>query len=147
MMNLVLGVGNEENGDDGVGPFIAENIDFPGWKGVNCSVSPENYTGVVQQEKPEFLVIVDATEMDLKPGEFRLIPRSRIDELAISTHYMPLSILMRYLSESARYVVFIGVQPKQRDGELSKEVRESAYRLLEYFKQGRLDKIKKLESD
>ncbi len=143
-MNLVFGVGNEDNGDDGVGPFIAKNVDFPGWQGINCSVSPENYTGVVQKECPEFLVIVDATEMDLKPGEFRIIPRSSIDELAISTHYMPLSILMRYLSEDARYVVFVGIQPKQREGELSKEVRESAYMILEYLRQGRLDKIKQL---
>ena len=143
-MNLVFGIGNEQNGDDGVGPYVAKNVNFQGWKGINCSVTPENFTSVAKKEKPELLVLVDATDMGLEPGEVRIVQGGKIDELVISTHYMPLSILMRYLSESAGRVVFVGIQPKQREKDLSKEVRASANMLLEYIRQGRLDKIRTL---
>ncbi|MCD6414486.1 MAG: hydrogenase 3 maturation endopeptidase HyCI [Candidatus Diapherotrites archaeon] len=144
-MNLLLGVGNEQNGDDGIGPFVAKSINLPGWKGVNCSITPENFTGIARKEEPELLLMVDAADMGLEPGEIRIIPKGRIDELVISTHYMPLSILMRYLSDSASKVIFVGIQPKQHENSLSAEAREAAWRLLEFLKQGRLDKIKVLE--
>lgn len=143
-MNLLFGVGNEDNMDDGVGPYLAKNINLSGWKGVNCSVTPENFTSIAKKEKPGILLIADAAEMGIEPGDFRVIRRDRIDELAISTHYMPLSILMRYLSDSAGEIVFVGIQPKEHgEGQgLSKEVKAGAHRLLDYLQQGRLDKVK-----
>lgn len=143
-MKLLFGVGNENNGDDGIGPYVARRANFEGWRGVNCSVTPENFTSLAKKEKPELLVLVDATEMGLEPGDMRIVPASRIDELTLSTHYIPLSILIRYLSESAKKVVFVGIQPKCLEGELSKEAREGAERLLEYLRQERLDKIRSL---
>ena len=145
-MNVLFGIGNEDRGDDGVGPYVAKRINFTGWIGVNCSTIPENFTSIVKKEKPELLVIVDAAEMGLEPGEIRVIPREKVDELTMSTHYIPLSVLIRYLEESANRIMFVGIQPKERTegNELSKEVREGAERLLEFIRQGKLERIKKI---
>lgn len=141
-MNLVFGVGNEQDGDDGVGPYIAKNLKQEGWKGINCSVSPEDYTSVARQESPDLLLVVDAADMGLPPGSMRTIPKEKVSELAISTHYVPLSVLIKYLETLAKKVVFIGIQPKQKDNGLSEPVKKAAEKLLQKIKENDVSSIK-----
>ena len=144
---LVMCIGNRDGGDDSVGPYIAdclkrEEIDF---KVIDCGVIPENYTVDVKRLKPRTLVIVDAVEMNLEPGEIRVVPRERISVMHISTHGIPVSVLINYLKQYVENIVFIGIQPKTMSGRLSDVVRRNADYLVKLIKNKDLDKIKILK--
>jgi len=138
-------IGNRDGGDDGVGPFIADLLGESGVKVINAETTPENYTGVVKQYHPDTLVIVDAVDMNLPPGEIRVIPEESIGEMHITTHGIPLSLLVRYLKQYIDHVLIVGIQPRSMSGKLSKEVKESGEYLASLIKNGRLDRIKVLE--
>ncbi|MCS7232519.1 MAG: hydrogenase maturation peptidase HycI [Synergistetes bacterium] len=127
-------MGNELLGDDGVGPWIAKRINgIRGWIGLDVGTAPENFTSLIRREKPSLLVIIDATEMNLLPGEIRMIPLEKIPKLTyFSTHTLSLSFLIESLKGDVKNILFIGVQPKAiaLGCTLSEEVLTSAKRLL-----------------
>jgi hydrogenase 3 maturation protease len=134
-MYILMGVGSELNGDDGVGNVVAREfgkMNPEGWKSLECETVPENFIGVVEREMPVTVVVVDAAEMGLPPGEFRRIPTDRLDSDIMGTHGIPLKHLVSRLMEHAREVVFIGIQPgKMRFGdELSPELLRAKDELI-----------------
>ncbi|MGQ9477204.1 MAG: hydrogenase maturation peptidase HycI [Candidatus Bipolaricaulia bacterium] len=142
-MKLLLGVGNELLGDDGLGPHLARNFAAPGWKALDCGTAPENFTSVVKQHRPEKLVLVDAAEMGLPPGEFRRLRPERAETMFISTHTIPISHLISYLEEYCDELVLIGVQPKQLElgAGLSEEVRQGLERLRAILEAEALERL------
>ena len=147
-MNLLLGIGNPLRGDDGAGISVALHMRARGWQAVDCGTAPENFTGVVRRMRPELLLLVDAAEMGIPPGEFRVVPKDRIEDVAFGTHHLPLSRLMEFLSDTADEIRFIGIQPEVvADGEgLSPSVEEGVRRLLAKIQNGELDRVGVLES-
>lgn len=131
---MILGVGNELLGDDGIGPWIARNIDGKkGWKGIAAGTAPENFTSLIRREKPDILVIVDATDMGLEPGEVKAIPLDKIPRLTyFTTHTLSVTFLIDSIKEDVKNIVFIGIQPKAiaLGCPLSREVVDSASRLI-----------------
>jgi hydrogenase 3 maturation protease len=132
VVRMLFGIGNPLLGDDGVGNYIADRFRAPGWIVVDCGTIPENFTGVVRREQPEILILVDAADMALSPGEFRVVQPEDIAAVTFGTHSLPLNLLMEYLAGSTGKVTFIGIQPSQTVmGEgLSDSVREGADRLI-----------------
>ncbi len=144
-MKVLLGVGNPLARDDAVGVWVAERLEAEGWVSIPARQAPENFLGKIERLSPELLVVVDAVEMGLPPGEIRRIPAERAESLWGSTHSLPLTFLLSRLGERCR-VVFIGIQPKDLslgDG-LSPEVREGAERLLRIIEEGRPESIPEL---
>lgn len=148
---VLMGVGNDMDGDDGAGPYAykyAVERSPPGWELMNAENVPENYTAVIRRLKPELLVIIDAADMGLDPGEIRRIPKERIGLLTMSTHSMPLSIFMGFLEESAENVVLVGIQVDPQNlgfgDELGEYMKESARKAVDMIFDGRLDKIPEL---
>ena len=131
-MNILFGVGNEYRGDDGVGSYIAKRFKREGWKPIDGMNVPENYVGVVTRERRGRIVIVDATEMGLEPGAIRIVPRESLTELAVSTHTMPLSLMMDYLKPHCDELLLVGIQPKDIGDfiEMSEEVKEAAEKII-----------------
>lgn len=129
-MRVLMGVGNEMRGDDGIGAYIAEQFSAEGWKSFNCQTIPENYVTKICKMNPELVVIVDAADMGIAPGEVRLIPREKMSDLALSTHSMPLGLVMDHLAPAK--VVLIGIQPKQIGEflDLSDEAKTAAKRVM-----------------
>jgi hydrogenase 3 maturation protease len=109
--NVLLGIGNRMLGDDGVGPFVATRFKVPGWKAFDCGTVPENFTGKVKELRPEILVLIDAADMQLDPGEFRMVAPEYISDVAFGTHSLPLGVLIDYLAPYAGRIIFIGIQP------------------------------------
>ena len=113
--NLLLCVGNSMMGDDGAGPLLAEKViahPVEGWAVIDGGTSPESYSHAIREMKPERLIIVDATEMGLEPGEIRIIDEKDIAELFIvTTHNLPLSYLIEQLREDVPDITFVGIQP------------------------------------
>ncbi len=129
-MDVLLGVGNDGNGDDGIGPWIAHRFNADGWRAVDCFTVPENYTGEIRRQQPRRIVIVDAADMSLQPGSIRVIPRDSIGSATFSTHAMPLSMFIDYLAAvTDAEVTLIGIQPRCFDS-MSPEVKHAGKRLL-----------------
>jgi hydrogenase 3 maturation protease len=113
------------------------------WLAFDCGTVPENFTSLVKKERPRLLVIVDAAELSLAPGEFRVIPKDMISSASIGTHSMSLSHLVSYLEKYAKKVVFVGIQPKvlADTDELSPELVSSAEKLMKLILENRLSEI------
>lgn len=124
-MDILMGIGNTLRCDDGAGPYIAQHVKGGSFLSLDCGTVPENFTSVVRRIRPELLLLVDAADMGLKAGEFRIIQKEHVNDVSIGTHNMPLSYLIDFLSDSCRTVIFIGIQPGIiADGEsLSEKVR------------------------
>lgn len=146
--NILLGIGNPMNGDDGAGIYVAEQFRMDGWIPLACGTAPENFTGIIRKIRPPCLVLVDAADMGLSPGEYRIIPRQRIADVSMGTHQLPLSLLIDFLSDAAGQIILIGIQPERaRTGsEISQPVRGGADRLVHVLSSGGLDRIPVLES-
>ncbi|MBN1896249.1 MAG: hydrogenase maturation peptidase HycI [Candidatus Aenigmarchaeota archaeon] len=145
-MNILMGIGNEINGDDAAGVFIAKRFSAKGWKSINCETVPENFLGVIKREKPELLVLVDATEMELEPGEIRLISKNRLNSEVDSTHSLSLHFLVSELEKHAGKILFIGIQPESMETgeEMSPAVASSAGKLLKILQKAGFSGIKTL---
>ena len=144
---MLLGIGNPLHGDDGVGNYVASRFRARGWNAIDCGTMPENFTAVVRRHHPEILVLVDATDLGLTPGEFRTVGDDQIEDVSIGTHNMPLSLLIGYLAESAGKVLFVGIQPARLGEEegLSPAVIEGAERLMDLLRTNRIEAIEAFE--
>ena len=145
---VILCIGNRYGGDDGIGPYIAnklKNIVNNKIFIIDSGTNPENYTSVIKRIKPQNLVIIDAVEMNLEPGNIRIIKKEKIGVMHISTHNIPISLLINYLEKYVKNINFIGIQPKTMSGQLSNEVINSADKLIEYIKKDEIKTIKILD--
>jgi hydrogenase 3 maturation protease len=143
-MNVLMGIGNILNGDDGIGPWVAQHFCQENWKTIDCGTAPENFTGKVKKLSPDLLVLVDATDMNLSPGEIRRIPPDMINALHLSTHALPLSLLMAHLQDTIKKIILVGIQPKRFNGPLSCEVHTAGKYLIHILTQNTMSTIKSL---
>ena len=141
--NILLGIGNPLNGDDGAGIYVAGQFRKDDWLSLSCGTAPENFSGTIRKAHPDCLVLVDAATMGLSPGEYRVIPRHRIADVGMGTHQLPLSMLIDFLSDCAGQIVLIGIQPGRvvAGEEISLQVRTGANRLVHELMSGRIDRI------
>lgn len=113
---LIVTVGNEMMGDDAAGPLLARMIErapLAGWDLLHGGTAPENYLWKVREMAPDQVLLVDAADMDLPPGEIRLIGPEKIeDPFFMTTHTLPLSYLLQSLREFVPEVALIGIQPQ-----------------------------------
>jgi hydrogenase 3 maturation protease len=137
-------IGNRDGGDDGIGPYVADTlkIDSLDVKVLDCGMAPENYTTIVKRHKPKTLVLIDAADMGLSAGDIRIIPKEKLGSMHISTHGMPLSVLIKYLEKEVEHVILIGIQPKTMIGEISKPIKKSAEQLINLLKKKEIHQIK-----
>ena len=143
---LIMCIGNIDGGDDAIGPYIADKLmqEEGDLVVLNCGTVPENFTSVVKQHNPKNLIIVDAVEMDLDAGEIRIVPKEKIGVMHISTHGIPISVLISYLEQYVEKIYFIGIQPKSMSGEINKIVKKSGKELITIIKNRKIENIHKL---
>ena len=138
-------IGNEDGGDDAVGPFVAKELKKSGFENtIDCGTTPENYTSVIKKKKPEKLIIVDAIDMGLKSGEIRIVPKEKIGVMTISTHGIPVSVLIGYLGQYVDDIILIGIQPKTMNGDMTNSAIQSAKKLVKIIKDDDFKIIEKL---
>lgn len=149
MVRMLFGIGNSLRGDDGAGNYIADRFRAPGWIVLDCGTIPENFSGVVRREHPELVVLVDAADMGIAPGEFRMIRHNDIEAVTFGTHALPLTILIEFLSHDAGRVLFIGIQPARTElgQQLSDAVRQGADRLIRILENEGPDTIEVFRGD
>lgn len=134
---VILGVGNDLKSDDGVGPYIIEqlqgqipeNIEL-----INASTVPENFISHLIESRPDFILIIDAALMKAKPGTIRLIDKDTIGGIAFSTHQLPLTFFIEYLlNEIPVNILVLGIQPlTDKFGQpLSQPIQEAAQQIID----------------
>jgi len=140
---LIMCIGNRDGGDDGIGPYIADTLEVESRNDMvlDCGITPENYTVVVKQKKPKILILIDAAEMKLPIGAIRIIPKEKLGTMHISTHGIPLSVLITYLEGKAERIIVIGIQPKRMIGALSSTVKKSGDHLIDILKKKQYEQI------
>ncbi len=131
MKYLVMCIGNRDGGDDAVGPYIADKLKEKDIDVLDCGVVPENYTSIVKKYNPQNLIIIDAVDMGLIPGEIRKVPKEKIGVMHISTHGIPIPVLINYLEQYVEKIIFIGIQPKSMSGNINDIVKRSAMYLID----------------
>ncbi|WP_438918661.1 hydrogenase maturation peptidase HycI [Kosakonia cowanii] len=115
MTDVLLCVGNSMMGDDGAGPLLAEMCAAKPageWRVIDGGSAPENDVAAIRDLRPARLLLVDATDMGLNPGEIRVVNPDDIAEMfMMTTHNMPLNYLIDQLKEDVGEVIFLGIQP------------------------------------
>jgi hydrogenase 3 maturation protease len=109
---LVVGVGNELLGDDGVGPLVAGRLErrHPG-RAVDAGAVPENYLGVILEQAPEVVLFVDAADHGGPPGTWCLAPMRDLEMRVGCTHDASLRLLASLLEAEGVRCWLVGVQP------------------------------------
>ena len=131
----ILGIGNELRTDDGLGPYIIANLQMPSPVIMieNVGSVPEAFASSIADFGAERVILIDAADMHRSPSHVEIVTRGRIGGVAISTHSMPLSLLMMYLEqETGAETVLLGIQPKSITfGEgLTPEITEVCHKVI-----------------
>lgn len=130
-----MGMGNDANADDGVGPFIisklARKMQF--FKTLDTGPMPENFPTKIASMKPSHVIILDAAMIDGPPGTIGLVDIEKIDEFIFTTHHIPLGRTVKRLKGLwPCEIIIIGIKPETLDiGEpMSPQVVRSAEALM-----------------
>jgi hydrogenase 3 maturation protease len=111
----LVGVGNTLRGDDAFGPLLVEEIAarrFP-LKVIDAGTAPENQVSQIARLNPGCVVLVDAVHFGAQPGAFRIFLSSDLGIASLTTHGMPLSVVMREIeTRTSATTVLLGVQPQ-----------------------------------
>lgn len=142
MNQLVLCIGNRQGGDDAVGSYIADKLKKNDFPVIDAGIAPENFTDKIKNFNPDKLIIIDAIDMDVKHGDFLIVPKEKIGLMHISTHGIPLSVLINYLQRFIKKIVLIGIQPKKMNGKISNIVKKSADEIIDILINNNIDEIK-----
>ncbi|NJE03514.1 hydrogenase 3 maturation endopeptidase HyCI [Thermococcus sp. MV11] len=137
---VVCGIGNEVRGDDAFGVLVAERLkklmNNPNVLVLNCGEMPESHTGKIVSFSPDLVVFVDAVDFGGSHGEMIVADPEKTTGSAVSTHGLPLKLLVEYLKTrlNAEFLL-IGCQPAflglfQEPSEVIVERAESLARTL-----------------
>lgn len=145
-MNMLMGIGNDQGLDDGVGNYIANTFSHPDWKVINCATVPENFTSVIKKAMPDLLVLIDAAHMELEPGSVRHVPVGKLADVGAGTHALPLTMIINIMQPYVKQpICFIGIQPETMgEGEyLSEKVMDAAEKVKQCLANNMLADLEK----
>lgn len=108
-----IGLGNRDRGDDAFGLRFIDDLKH---------LSPERFLSeeeglesvilrLMNDDKITKIVFIDSCDFGAMPGSYSLLKLDSIDE-TISTHKIPLSMLMALLQNADKDTFLFGVQPK-----------------------------------
>ena len=129
---VIAGVGNLLRKDDFIGIKIIRNLREKGLQSVyliECETAPENFIKPISEFNPTHVLIIDAAQLNLKPGSIKLIESEDIAGIPVSSHALPLHIFCDYLVEiTGAKVALLAIQPKETGfGEgLTTELKKAA---------------------
>ncbi len=134
---VCLGVGNELNGDDVAGLLVLRLLKQQNVSGEHCLLleagpSPENFTAPVIRFAPDWVLVVDAAQMQARPGQIAYAGLDAVAGVSAFAHGLPLSMLGEYLvAETGCQFGLLGIQVLETGfgAPLSPRVEQAARRL------------------
>ena len=136
---VLLGVGNELQGDDAAGLLVIRAIERrldsnPAVLILEGGVAPENFTANIRRFCPDVVIFLDAADMGAEPGTVQLIPLDRVDGFSASSHIQPLSVLSEFIiAEMGCRVEILGIQAQTMEmgAGVSEMVRKAAFQVAD----------------
>jgi hydrogenase 3 maturation protease len=113
----IVGMGHELRGDDAAGIAVARALKsaLDGDERllvIDAGPAPENCTGPLRRFSPDYVLFVDAAQMDEPPGAIRCLSWHDMNGLGASTHTLSPRVLARFLaSQLGCAITLIGIQP------------------------------------
>ena len=111
----IVGIGDELIPPDRLGMYAARAIEqrqFPDVSVFLADTVPESITGSLRRYRPVHVLFLDAADMGAQPGTIAVIEPERIQASLITTHVLPLSVVMDYIErEIGAGVTLLGIQP------------------------------------
>jgi hydrogenase 3 maturation protease len=111
----IIGIGDELMPPDRLGMFAARELEHHHLFGVKvffAGTVPESITGPLRRYQPRHVLFLDAADVGARPGTIAVIEPERIPASLVSTHVLPLSVVMDYIErETGAGVTLLGIQP------------------------------------
>jgi hydrogenase 3 maturation protease len=103
---------------------------------------PENHAAALRKGKPRVLLIADAADMGLPPGECRRLSLGGLNNVLESTHGIPLPLLLAPFDVE---IEVLGIQPEslKLGAPLTDAVEQAALRVAELIQRGQWRSIRK----
>ena len=125
-----VGVGDELNVHDRLGMLAAREIDGLHLEGIRVFLAgtvPESVTGPIRRYKPGAIVLLDAADMETRPGTVAFVDPKQIRASLLTTHALPLSVVMEFLEEdTGARALLLGIQPELSAAEETPTAAEQA---------------------
>lgn len=136
----IVGIGNILRGDDGLGPKFIEILKTkPAMSAglFDCGTAPENYIFPILATSCDTVVLIDAADLGMRPGDSKVFDLDQISSVSFSTHN-PSPRLFTDLLKTGKdnlNIFIVSVQPKTTAlGEsISKEVLRGLETLANIF--------------
>ena len=112
--SVIVGIGNSLRGDDGFGSALIEQLQGKaGFICIDAGSAPEKFLGVIVKEEPDTILFVDAADLDLEPGQYRILEPVDIVKCGLTTHDMSSRMLIEFLENQTKAnILMLGVQPQ-----------------------------------
>jgi hydrogenase 3 maturation protease len=111
----IIGIGSDLRADDAAGVEVVRSLrrhlTSPNVLLIDGGVAPENFTAQIKKFRPSHVIMIDATDLGLKPGTASIVDLNTITGPSIFSHRLPLSIFADYLRAHDTKIIFIGIQP------------------------------------
>jgi len=128
---VIIGLGNTDRADDGVGIVVSAALkkEFPQQVFVETEGSVEAIVlDHLDEKRFVTFLFVDAVDFGAPPGSVRLFGKDDIDTivLPVSTHKVPISLLIDIINKHNREAFLLGIQPESMKlfGEITPRVRK-----------------------
>jgi len=135
----LVGVGNEVFGDDGVGPWVAQQLEQAGAQEVvDSGTTPELDTWRIREIAPDTVLFVDAVDFGGSPGEVVFLEPAALRRTGFDTHRPPLKLTMQYLEQDLNCKCFLlAIQPKDTryESPMCNEVSSTARNIIQILLQ------------
>jgi len=137
----VVGVGSTLRADDAAGMEVVTRLmeEYPPSASpylLFCpgETAPENFSGKIRAFRPTHLLVVDAANVGLKPGEIVEIPPESVGGPAFLSHMLPLRVMINYLAgDTGAKSTLLGIQYRSLafDGPMTPEIASAVDRLCD----------------
>jgi len=131
---LIVGTGNALRKDDGIGIYAAKQLrEKSEYQVLIAENGLENHTGKINRLQPDKLIIIDAVNLNMKPGSFKLLPLFEIRDFTGNTHTISFTKLAEMLIVSEIYI--LGIQPADLSigTDITEKVLHSADLIVQQF--------------
>lgn len=134
---VIVGMGNEINADDGIGPQIAQRLaGLKFFKTIDVGTLPENFTRKISGLCPSHVIFVDAAMIEGEPGTIGLVDPDSVDQVIFTTHHIPLSYtIQRIKAMCGAEIIIIGIRPDSLEmgAEMHPAVLKTGEELVQLF--------------
>jgi hydrogenase maturation protease HycI len=137
----IVGVGSTLRGDDAAGMCVVERLagEYPEESNPRLlfcpgETAPENFSGKIRAFNPTHLLLIDAADIGLAPGEIVEIAPEKVGGPGFLSHMLPLKVLVTYLAgDTGTKALLLGIQYQslEFDGPLTPEVASAVDNLCD----------------